>query len=184
MLASLAGDVPVPILVAAYNRWASEHKFGKRTRWAILSRARLLNADLEVCGSWIAYPILIDALGPRVAKWVDSKQLESHKMGRLRFIKRCELRSFAENHPRLFSGLSVSDLVMILDSVPLAEKLAAQAPYPKPGVPRQVVCKETGKKYPSLTSAAKAHYVHKNTVLNSIRTGRPCICGRTFAYAC
>lgn len=181
MLASLAGDMPITMLVNTYNQWASVNKYRKRTRNGILCRASFLGVSLEVCGTWIARGILMRALGNRIQKWAD---LETKKIGRYTYVKRSDLRAFARKHPERFAGLSVADLVMVLDSVPLAEQLAAQGNRPRSGYPRKVVCKETGKIYPSAADAGRAHFVHSTSVIRSIRTGRPCICGRSFAYSC
>jgi hypothetical protein len=184
MLSSLAGDMPIPMLVDSYNRWASANRFRKRTQRAIVQHATTLGVNIEVCGAWITSGILIRALGRRAEKWIETKELLAHMIGCRRFIKRSDLRSFAKKHPERFRGLPLGELVMILDSVPLAEYLIAQGAGPRPGYGRKVVCLETGKVYPSLASAARAHFIHKTTVGKSIRLGRPCICGRTFAYAC
>lgn len=179
MLSSLLGDAPISMVVSTYNQWASAHKFSKRTKKSLTSRARYLGVSTQTCGTWIAYSILIEALGSRVKKWIDNKELVSKKDGRRRFIRRSDLRAFARKHPDRFSNMELSDLVMIFDSTALAEQLAEQPKASRRGVPLKVRCKETGKIYPTIASAAKAHFVSETTMRRYVAAGKG-TCGRTF----
>lgn len=179
MLSSLAGDLPIPMLVDSYNRWASANRFRKRTKKALDSRARYLGVSLQTCGTWIAYSILVQALGSRVKKWVNGKELVSNKIGRRRFVKRSDLRAFARKYPDRFSNMELADLVMIFDSTKLAEVLAEQPKASRRGVPRKIKCKETGKVYPTIASAARAHFVSETTMHRYVTSGNG-TCGRTF----
>ena len=172
MLCSLAGDLPWPMVGAAFNR-----RRPHRTATALRRKADDLGLLRRSVGQFITAGAIVGVAGfnyERIRQWILSGELKARRYGKGSafpyYICRKDLRAFAQQHPEQFGGLSKGDLVQLLDSEKLAEEIAAM------GLPRRsqkvpVVCVETGKRFESIEAAARAAYVTSTRMKAVLRDG-------------
>lgn len=162
MLSSLAGDLPWPMVLRAFNNCRPH-----RTAIALRRKADDLGLLRRCVGQWITSGALRSLMGvsyEQVRRWIldPSIQLPARRWGKGRaypyWINRRDLRAFAAANPARFGGLSEGQLVELLDSEALAAQIAAME-LPRPRQPVAVECIDTGRRYASIKAAARAAYV-------------------------
>ena len=170
-LCSLAGDLPWPMVTPAFN-CTRPH----RTAKALLIKANKLGISRRAVGQFITTGAIKELTGysyPRIHRWINSGDLTTKKYagcGSPNFIARKDLRDFARKHPEQFGGLSESTLVQLLDSEKLAAVIVAKE-LPKWKKCVEVECVETGQRFASIISAARAAYVNKERMRVVLITG-------------
>ena len=160
ILGSLAGDIPWPLVPGRFNSARP-----RRTEAALRRKADDLGLLRNCTGQYLTSGALQAIAGfnaERVRRWILRGQIPARRFGQGQsyawWIRRSDLRAFAQANPEVFAGLSEGQLVELLDSEPLAAQLAALA-LPRPRQCVVVECVETGVRYRSIRAAAKAAYV-------------------------
>lgn len=172
LLAELAGELPMRLLVAEFNRRRPPRSWN-----SLRCKAWSLGLSTRSEGEYISTGAIKKLTGhsfDRIKYWLDSKQLkyvQSHKPSKgHRFVSRDELWAFAKKHPHQFGGIGHSELTQLFDSEIRASKIVAM------GLPRlkqavEVECIETGQRYKSIKDASVAAYVNKSGISASIKNG-------------
>lgn len=164
-LLSLLGDVPWPLVVERHNDWAKAHGYPERTELAMRQRVQQHRISRRPVGTWITTGLVCELLGvsgetPR--RWLEDGYIPSMRFGKgspfHHYIKREDLQALARKRPHLFGGQTLETLIQLLDHERLAAALVAME-MPKPWQSKPVVCIETGRRYPSIVSAAREVYV-------------------------
>lgn len=180
-LMSLVGDVPRPMIVNAYNRWATQHNRPHRTFHAIRFQAIRLGLSFRPTGTWLTDVEIartLDISRRRVEGWVQNyPDFPRRRIGGGSYVYRADLVRWLKDHPWLLSGISQSNIFCLLEDEDLAEQIATTYPYPPGAVP--VRCIRTGKIYPSTTAAANAIHVVRTAVELAIKEHRP-VAGHQF----
>lgn len=183
-LDAIAGTVPSCSLARAWNGWASAHGYPSRTATALVNRLKERGHGVSVSGgNWltagdIAAIAGIDSGVPW--DWIRRfpeiiRPVQRRPRGR-NYIHRRDLRELARQHPRLFGGIEPGPLNCLLEDEDLAAEIAAahpRRPLQAHQKPKPVLCVETGATYPSLTAAAKAHYVVPSSICWAIKHNSP-----------
>jgi hypothetical protein len=175
MLAGLCGDMPWPLVVDAFGRWATRNGRPQRTENALLRLCNRRRIPRRTCGAWIttdAIMQLAQVTHGRVTRWIQSGELPARKFnaGGIHYLKRADLRTFARRHPHEFGGVSLPALIQLLDNEQLAQRLH-EMELPRPVQLRPVRCVETGRQFESIRAAARACYVTHQRMLQVV--GRP-----------
>jgi hypothetical protein len=175
MLAGLCGDMPWPMVVDAFGRWATRNGRPQRTESALAKRCVCHGIPRRAVGAWITTDMIKAVSGishKRVARWIRAGKLKGRKFHEdgIHYIRRADLRQFARRYPHEFGGVSLALLVMLFDNEQLAQQIHdMELPRPKLIHAKPVVCVETGRRYESIRSAARGCYVTNQrlrTVLN------------------
>lgn len=177
LLSSLAGDLPWPMVLAAFNRQRPH-----RTATALLRQAERCGIPRDCVGQYITAGLIVELANTNytaVSRWIkngiNGDRLPARRFGNGRsfpyWIRRRDLRQFAKRHPELLGGLAEPELVQLLDSEPLAAEIVAMELPPSRRRAAAVECVETGRRYPSITAAAKSAYVTKQRMRAAIATG-------------
>ncbi len=170
-LCSLAGDLPWPMVPAAFNCTRPP-----RTATAIRIKAEGLGISRRSVGQFITTGAIKELTGysyERIRRWINSGDLVTKRWagcGSPNFIARKDLQDFAKKHPEHFGGLSESILVQLLDSEKLAASIFAKE-LPKWKKCVEVECVETGQRFNSIKAAAKSAYVNKERMRIVLITG-------------
>jgi hypothetical protein len=165
MLGGLSGDLPWPMVVDAFNRWATQHNRPQRTDSALIKMCFRHGFPRRAVGAWITTDMIKAVAGishKRVARWIRGGRLQGRKFHEdgIHYIRRVDLRRFARKHPHEFGGVSLASLVMLFDNEQLAQQIhEMELPRPKLVHAKPVVCVETGQRYESIHDAARNCYV-------------------------
>ena len=178
LLSSLAGDLPWPMVMPAFNRQRPH-----RTDAGLERQARRLRISKQSTGQFFTAGLIV-ALAKNVShrmvnSWIKSgvkgDKLPARQFGRGSsyrfFIRRVDLRQFARRHPELFGGLPESQLLQLLDSERLAAEIAAMELPPPRRRAIPVECVETGRRYPSIAAAARTAYVTPQAMHRAVTSG-------------
>lgn len=177
-LEELAGDYPRQLLFQLYRHWATRHGFQRRTNGAIEAAAYHRGISLQATGNWITVHRLAMILGIShdcPDKWVTAGLLPAVRYGEgeqpvVRYIKRVDVVALAKKQPALFGGISAARLNCLLEDEDLAEHIATTYPR-RPWYRQPVVCRETGRRFPSIREAARTVFITRQSILYSIKTG-------------
>jgi hypothetical protein len=173
----LAGNVPFPLIPAAYNQWAIRQGYQKRTANAIHQRARRQRLTTRVFGDWLTTGVIAKTLGvassmPR--RWICSEGLPAtqlhHGAWRPWYVRRSDLVALARRRPELFGGIEPGRLVQLLENERLADTIAA-AHTRRANTPKRVHCVEMGRTFVSIRDAARTVFVSRQLIQIAIRTG-------------
>jgi hypothetical protein len=162
-LASLWGDLPWPLVVDSFNRWAAGAGRPLRTESALLRMCERRRIPRRTVGAWIttsAIKELAKISETCVLRWIRTRELpvrKFHNAG-IYYIRRVDLCDFAQRHPHKFGGIDLPSLIQLLDDEPLAEQIYKQR-MPRLAKQQAVRCVETGRRYSSIREAARAGYV-------------------------
>lgn len=184
-LLELLGDVPMHILTARYRQWASRMGHPERSPKAIEQRIRRLKGRRTPVGTYITSGTIVGLLGisyTTLDRWVERGFLAAERSPtydrrakRVRPPRRLFLRAsvvqMALDYPERLAGTSRENLYMLLEDEQLADSISKKYPHRKGRDPVPVVCIETGQKYPSIAAAARANYVTRNCLYESIHRG-------------
>lgn len=173
LLQSFAGDMPWQLVPRHYNRHASIKGYPHRTNSSLKAACDRRGISRASTGEWITAAYISRMMGIsdfsvrqwRKRGWLPATQFGNRGKGSIAYIRRRDLRALARERPSLFGGLSVAALTQLLSDEVLAEEIAnMELPKPRMGQTRQIICVETGKRYPSIREAAKANYVVTGTL--------------------
>jgi hypothetical protein len=181
-LIEITGDAPWRFAPTRYAQWAQSNGFPPRTHWAMAARLKRLGLTADGCGEWLTPGLIHKLLGiakNRPKGWVDRWPTilrpccPSGPNGRI-YIRRRNLCQLAKLHPEEFRGISRSALVMLLESERLADQIVEA--HPTPPTPsripsRPVLNITTGDRFPSVTAAARAVYVHQSRITKAAVNG-------------
>lgn len=165
ILLSMLGDMPWPMVVTKYNAWAISQGYPERTELGMRRKVEGRRISRRPVGAWITTGLISQLLGvsqETPLRWLRDGYIRSIRFGQgaahSHYIKRKDLQRLARERPHLFGGQSVDTLIQLLDHERLAAALVAmEMPHSRQSKP--VVCIETGRRYPSMGSAARAVYV-------------------------
>jgi hypothetical protein len=172
LLAELAGELPMRLLAAEFNRLRPLRSWN-----SLRCKAWSMGLSTRSEGEYISTGAIKKLTGhsfERIKYWLDSKQLkyvQSYKPSKgHRFVSRDELWAFAKKHPQQFGGIGHSELTQLFDSEVRASKIVAM------GLPRlkqtvEVECIETGQRYKSIKEASVAAFVNSSGISASINNG-------------
>ncbi|MCE2839760.1 MAG: hypothetical protein LW834_22905 [Cyanobium sp. 49614_E6] len=188
LLTELAGELPMRLLVAEFNR-----RRPPRSWDSLRSKAWSMGLSTRSEGKYISTGAIKKLTGhgyDRINYWLDSKQLkyiQSCKPSKgHRFVSRDSLWEFARKHPHQFGGIGHSELTQLhphqfggighseltqlFDSEVRASKIVAMN-LPRLKHTVEVVCIETGQRYKSIKAASVAAFVNKSGISSSIHKG-------------
>jgi hypothetical protein len=162
----LAGDLPWPLALAAYHRWAADHGHPQRTDKALALYVQEQGGTIYAMGEWVtagacctAWHIKTGTMGRWLKRHRDILRpvQPTGALGRF-YIRRANLRAFARQLPHLLGGIAAADLFLILEDQELSDHIATAFPRRplSPVQKRPVRCIDTGVIYPSVRDAARA----------------------------
>ena len=165
MLLSLLGDLPWPMVVKTYNEWATRHGYLERTELGMRRKVEQHRLSRRPVGNYVTTGFVSKLLGvshETPLRWLREGLIPSIRYGtggaHKHYIQREHLRQLARLKPHIFGGQTVDTLVQLLDHERLAKAIVA-LDMPLPRQCKPVVCMETGRRYPSIGTAARAVYV-------------------------
>jgi hypothetical protein len=172
LLTELAGELPMRLLVAEFNRLRPFRSWN-----SLRCKAWSLGLSTRSEGEYISTGAIKKLTGhgyDRINYWLDSKQLKYIKSSKPskghRFVSRDSLWEFAKKFPHQFGGIGHSELTQLFDSEVRASKIVAMnLPRLKHAV--EVECIETGQRYKSIKEASLAAFVNKSGISASIKNG-------------
>jgi len=172
LLTELAGELPMKLLVAEFNRLRPSRSWN-----SLRCKAWSLGLSTRSEGEYISTGAIKKLTGhgyDRIKYWLDSKQLkfiQSCKPSKgHRFVSRDSLWEFARKHPHQFGGIGHSELTQLFDSETRASKIVAMN-LPRLKQTVEVECIETGQRYKSIKEASFAAFVNKSGISGSIDKG-------------
>ena len=172
LLAELAGELPMRLLVAEFNRLRPHRSWN-----SLRSKAWSMGLSTRSEGEFISTGAIKKLTGhgfDRINYWLDSKQLkyiQSCKPSKgHRFVSRDSLWKFARKNPHQFGGISHSELTQLFDSETRASRIVAMN-LPRLKHTVEVECIETGQRYKSIKEASVVAFVNKSGISASINHG-------------
>ncbi len=172
LLTELAGELPMRLLVAEFNRLRPSRSWN-----SLRCKAWSLGLSTRSEGKYISTGAIKKLTGhsyDRINYWLDSKQLkyiQSCKPSKgHRFVSRDSLWEFAKKHPHQFGGIGHSELTQLFDSEARASRIVAMK-LPRLKQLVEVECIETGQRYKSIKEASLAAFVNKSGISGSIDKG-------------
>jgi len=178
-LHQLAGDIPWPKVLHAYNIWASLNGYPGRTEIGLRQRCETLRISRICEGQYLSTGTIRSLTGAgwrTIQRWVQQGHLTVIRSGRKWYIPRAALRQFAQQHPAYFSRLPVSNLTQLLDDERLAEQLTSEPQGPAPGFPRPVRCVTTGERFPSAAAAGRRFHLSRSAIYLAV-AGKRAVAG-------
>jgi len=174
-LMGLAGDLPMPLLQAAWAAEAGKHGWRNRNAHALRTRIYRLGCLSTPTGKWMTVSGLL-GLGihrKTISDWLTQGVIPSVLTGgrNLRYFKRSDVRALARREPWRFGGCDADELFMVLENRELADRIAAEYPF-RQSTSTPVRCLDTGRVWPSAAAAAKAMYCTQQALNDGLREGR------------
>lgn len=175
----VCGDRPWPLAVQAYNNWAVQSGYPKRTSLALERKAQALGVYRKSEGQYITAGAISEILGLDRAtplRWIKRGLLPSWRNGTGRayahYVSRADLRHLAREQPAFFRRYEYSRLVMLFDAPAVADYVYEVCPSNVivRGRKRPVECVETGRRYESIKEAARAAYVTSSRLWSVLDT--------------
>jgi hypothetical protein len=174
VLTDLTGELPWHMVVESFNQLRPP-----RTFMALQKQAKMLGISMQPQGEYISIAVIRTLTGYsncKILNWIHTQQLpavarSSAKNSPL-YVSRKHLRIFAKKNPQHFGGIGRAQLTQLFDSEYLADKIMIMK-LPRAMKSYEVVCVETGIKYPSIAAAAKKAFVDKGTIRNAVIKGTP-----------
>lgn len=188
LLYSLAGDMPFKLVLSTFRGQAKRNGWPVRSRHAIHSRATVEGLRFrDFSGTFLttgAIAAMLDLSLYVVNDWFQRHpDLPRRKIQNAWIYRRPDVKSWARRHPHLFGGLKFSNLMQLFDDEKFCEWILENYPNRPTGFAARaapVVCLETGRRYPSHSAAARAHFVHRTTISLAVKTGMPVVGKYTF----
>lgn len=174
-IASMAGDLPLPLLVYSYNCWAQQFGFPVRTERAIESALlRRLRLSVKAGGAWVARPDVARMLGlaPNTVKRWQLLGLPARRFGRSIYVKRADLVTLARRQPEVFAGCDRSGLAQLLEREDLVDKILSLYPS-RPQQVRRVIDIRTGRIWPNQKAACRSLRIGEATMTRFLRQNAP-----------
>jgi hypothetical protein len=177
-LEALAGDYPRLLLFKLYRHWATQHGYQHRTNDAIKAAAYHRGISLQATGEWLTVHRIAQILGIShdcPDKCVNGGLLPASRYGSgdepvVRYVRRKDVVALAKKSPALFGGIPAARLNCLLEDEDLAEQIATTYTR-RPWYRQPVVCKETGRRFPSVREAARTVFICRQSIVYSIKTG-------------
>lgn len=173
----LAEDMPFTLLVREYQRWAKEAGYPARSRHALRGRIQRLGYSFRSYGKWLDVMTaaeLWQVTGETVRYWTRRGDLSCHHEGFKVYVSRHGLKKLARARPYLFHGIPYDNLLALLDSEKLAQRLSAVKIKKISGRRSRVRCVETGRVFPSVKAAADSIFVTRQSIGHAIWGNRTC----------
>jgi len=174
MLQSMVGDFPWVMLPDRYNARASSNGWPTRSEIGLRRKCEDLRLSRRCVGEWITAGMvrrLMNVSYETVSRWVRRGYLIAFKPSTVLFIRRDSLCAMAIERPQYFGGQSRSVLVQLLDNESLADSIVAMK-LPSPKQRRAVLCVETGRRFETISEAARSVYVTYQRLQRAIREGQ------------
>ena len=178
MLRGLAGDLPWRLAASTYNAWAKRHGHSIRSECGLRQKVYKCGLSVVAEGKWLTLAALSTLTGRKIntiRKWISEGKLLGRKwetpsgQGRW-YVQRCDLKAFARERPHHLAGMDRMTLFLALEDEELADELAAM-PRSIRGMHRPVVCVETGRRFPTISDAARHVHVVEQGISKAMRTG-------------
>jgi len=175
-LREMIGDLPRQLVWAEFRADARRHGWPMRTKKAIDIRAGKLGLTFRCTGMYLTPTDVGEILGIAASipmRWLQRyDDLPRRRFGKKWYVRRDELRRWASNpaHQRVFGGIDVDRLAMLVEDRDLA-KLILQR-HPTRGTHRPVRCVETGRRYASISAAARANYLTFSAIWHALNEKR------------
>lgn len=172
-LRALIGQLPMPLVVSRWNRWARRSGIPVRSEASLRRKALELGCSLRPNGEWVAMGAVLRCLGRSrqcIYQWVQAG-LVLHQPGAL---QRASLVELARRKPNLFAGCPESGLLELLQDQSLVASLVAAYPRSRavPRVKCPVFCLETGETYSSCRAAGRVLHLDGSAISKALQEGR------------
>lgn len=177
MLFSLAGDLPWSRLVGVYRQWASTQKMPLRTNEALRRRLHQNGYSCKSFGEYLSPSAVASMIGIdvwSVRYWIRKGWLPAHREGTQFYVSRTELRRLARTRPKLFICKSEADLMQLLCDRELSASIIRTQSKVRTGKPQRIRCLTNRQVYPSVTAAAAAVFVNRESISKAIRRNGRC----------
>lgn len=182
-LNELSGELPLPLLVVAFNKWAKANGRPIRSEGAIRMKLLSLGLNMEPVGEYVRTGLILSALGctqQKIERWVRygwikpvirPRETSTGERPPRRSFRRSDLRSLARDHPEAFAGATRAGLWLLLEDHDLVEMIRKNHPVRLNNELRRVpvMCVETRQRYSSVYQAAKAHGVSASAIRNALK---------------
>lgn len=177
LLRELIGDLPRPMVWQQFRSHASRHGLPVRSKKAIDIRANKLGLSFRTTGTWLTPSDMGVILGidPSIPmRWVRTHDdLPARRFGHKWYVHREDFRRWASRpqHQRSLGGIDLDRLAMLLEDRELAVLILQR--HPTRGTHTPVRCVETGRRYPSISAAARANYLTFSAIWHALNEKRP-----------
>lgn len=189
------GDVPVRLALQAHRCWAKRNGRPIRSMKSFLSKISVLKLRRRSTGEWISAGAIATYLGnhsntvvswikrsDEKNRWIDGKlhgrqfPVYSDRTTGKRtcpcwYVKRSDLRDFARRNPHFFNHLDRMTLVALFDQEAAADAVLSAERRSYNSMRRRVRCVETGEEFPSISAAAKAQPIARESVNHAVNHG-------------
>lgn len=182
-----ANELPLPLFLKSYSKFATENGFPKRSKSAFSQRVNKLGYNLEPLTVMIGTKRLAELLDiPRgtVDDWPrQGLKISCRLKDGTRYYDLKEIKNFAKARPQNFGGLKYKNLYRVLGDERLCRQIVLNYPRRHRGIssPRRVLCITTNRVYGSLAEAGRANFVSKTAVYKSCKHGSEYV-GLKFQY--
>lgn len=182
-LESLIGDYPASLAIDYFQAWAAKRRYPARSRSTIRFKIQASFGSSLPVGIFITTATLRELIGvtnTTIDRWVRLGYLKPHfhpaptstgEKSPRRHYKRQDVVTLARDMPELFAGATRTNLFLLLEDGELADQIARDFPIREGRDPRPVVCIETGRRYRSMTEAARHLRCHRSNIHNAIVKG-------------
>lgn len=174
-----AGEMLLPDLVKALNLYRRRHGRSPKSTRTVQRMVYRQGLEIRCTLDNLSMSELALQLGVsrnRVRTWrkqgLKARQISS----RLTAIKCKDLAKFMREHPAIAVTINPEQLGLLIGTA-LAKRLYRTSPPADLKRIRPVVCVETGDRYPSVSSAASANFIHRTSITQAIQR-----CGRSAGY--
>lgn len=174
----LVGELPFPMAVRRWNRWAEAQGLPKRSRDSLRHKAKELRlSTLPQLGDWVTIGDVKRLTGrdrTTVSQWVAKGWIKRYYHGIASAVRRKELRRLAREHPVALSGCDRGDLVQLLEDEELADAVVRQFPrrYQSKCHGQAVICETLGRRFRSYAEAGRALHMDRHTIRRATLEGR------------
>lgn len=181
-LEELAGNCPTAMVLEKFREFGAANGWPHRSDRAIIVHGIKKGLSFRCCGDMItlAYAAkLCDRSEKTFYYWRRcKKRFPATKIGGQWFVSRASLRKWAMANPSLFAEIPESSLVMLLEDEALANFISKNHKKRRYRA-RRIREVDSGKIFPSMTSAAKEAYVTIGAISLGIKQRRP-VCGKLY----
>jgi len=180
-LEQLSQTLPIMCLVKAYNTWASNNNYPRRSVTAIRHKLRKEFGTTKPTLNWFSFSEIASLLGFKVSRIESWKKLSNYplqsyqrlKCNSVNYVNRKQFKEFAMHHPEKIGGADWYGLLIILEDERMVDEILKtyRTPYISQIKSKKVRCIETNKIYPSLSAASRAFFVTRQSITRAIERG-------------
>jgi hypothetical protein len=170
-LEAMAGDLPRIELFRYYRGWAKTNGLPYRTNTAIEATANRHGIPLLARGNVLTAHAVAEILGVphiRVDRWLRRDLVPFRQYGPVRYLNRRALVAFARVEPHRFAGIDEARLNCLLENEELAAEIASTYSGRSSRL-HPVECVETGRRFPSVSEAARATFISRSVIVRALR---------------